>query len=77
MNRCTQCPPNGGYCSACGGTGFTNVTKSIKVKLPPEVKEGQKVRLKGEGKVDTYGQTGDLYLIIHLPIKNTMLTVLI
>lgn len=69
MNRCTQCPPNGGYCTACGGTGFTNVTKSIKVKLPPEVKEGQKVRLKGEGKVDTYGQTGDLYLIIHFADK--------
>ncbi len=69
MNRCTQCQPNGGYCSACGGTGFTNVTKSIKVKLPPEVKEGQKVRLKGEGKVDTYGQTGDLYLIIHFADK--------
>lgn len=69
MNRCTQCPPNGGYCSACGGTGFTNVTKSIKVKLPPEVKEGQKVRLKGEGKVDSYGQVGDLYLIIHFTDK--------
>ena len=69
MNRCTQCPPNGGYCTACGGTGFTNVTKSIKVKLPPEVKEGQKVRLKGEGKVDSYGQSGDLYLIIHFTDK--------
>ena len=65
MERCTQCPPGGGYCSACGGTGIKNVTKSIKVKLPPEVKEGQKVRLKGEGKVDAYGQAGDLYLIIH------------
>lgn len=65
MSRCTQCPPNGSYCSACGGTGFNNITKSIKVKLPPEVKEGQKVRLKGEGKVDNYGQAGDLYLIIH------------
>lgn len=69
MNRCTQCPPNGGYCTACGGTGFTHVTKSIKVKLPPEVKEGQKVRLKGEGKVDSYGQAGDLYLIIHFTDK--------
>lgn len=65
MERCTQCPPGGGYCSSCGGTGFNNVTKSIKVKLPAEVKEGQKVRLKGEGKVDAYGQAGDLYLIIH------------
>lgn len=69
MNRCSQCPPGGGYCSACGGTGFTNVTKSIKVKLPPEVKEGQKVRLKGEGKVDNYGHAGDLYLIIHFSDK--------
>lgn len=69
MDRCTQCPPNGGYCTACGGTGFTNVTKSIKVKLPPEVKEGQKVRLKGEGKTDNYGQAGDLYLIIHFSDK--------
>lgn len=65
MERCTQCPPGGGYCSACGGTGFTKATKSIKVKLPEEVKEGQKVRLKGEGKVDNYGQAGDLYLIIN------------
>lgn len=65
MERCTQCPPDGGYCSACEGRGYTNVSKSIKVKLPPEVKEGQKVRLKGEGKVDNYGQAGDLYLIIH------------
>lgn len=69
MNRCTQCPPNGGFCSACGGTGFTKVTKSIKVKLPIEVKEGQKVRLKGEGKVDSYSQAGDLYLIIHFNDK--------
>ncbi len=65
MERCTQCPPGGGYCSACGGTGIKNVTKSIKVKIPPEVKDGQKIRLKGEGKVDSYGRTGDLYLILH------------
>ncbi|MBE7713663.1 MAG: J domain-containing protein [Cyanobacteria bacterium SIG26] len=63
MHKCTQCS-GGGYCSACGGTGIINENKSIKVKLPKEVKEGQKVRLKGEGKVDAYGQKGDLYLVI-------------
>ncbi|MCM1339740.1 MAG: DnaJ domain-containing protein, partial [Muribaculaceae bacterium] len=52
MNKCTQCPPGGGYCSACGGTGFINETKTLKVKLPKDAKEGQKIRLKGEGKVD-------------------------
>jgi len=65
MERCTQCPPGGGYCSACGGTGIKNVTKSIKVKIPPEVKDGQKIRLKGEGKADNYGRVGDLYLILN------------
>ncbi len=64
MRKCTQCPAGGGYCSACGGTGIINETKSIKVRLPKEIKEGQKVRLKGEGKADAYGQKGDLYLII-------------
>lgn len=64
MRKCTQCPGAGGYCSACGGTGIINDNKSIKVKLPKEIKEGQKIRLKGEGKIDTYGQQGDLYLII-------------
>ena len=69
MRKCTQCPPGGGYCSACGGTGIINETRSLKVKLPKEVKEGQKIRLKGEGKTDAYGQKGDLYLIIH-PVDN-------
>lgn len=66
MKRCSQCPPGGGYCSACGGTGIVNEQKSIKVKLPPEVKQGQKIRVKGEGKADEYGNKGDLYLIIHI-----------
>ncbi len=64
MRKCTQCPGGGGYCQACGGTGIINENKSLKVKLPKEVKEGQKIRLKGEGKVDAYGQKGDLYLVI-------------
>ena len=66
MRKCTQCPGGGGYCQACGGTGIINENKSLKVKLPKEVKEGQKIRLKGEGKVDAYGQKGDL---LRLSIK--------
>ena len=65
MRKCTQCPQGGGYCSACGGTGIIHDNKSLKVKLPKETKEGQKVRIKGEGKIDEYGQKGDLYLVIQ------------
>ena len=64
MHKCSQCPPGGGYCTHCGGTGIVNDTKNLKVKLPKEIKPGQKIRIKGEGKTDEYGNTGDLYLII-------------
>ena len=70
MEKCHQCPPGGGFCSACGGTGIKSEQKSIKVKLPAEIKEGQKVRVKGEGKTDDYGQKGDLYLIVHMKDNN-------
>ena len=65
MSRCTQCPPNGGYCSNCGGTGIKSEQKNIKVKLPANVEEGKKIRIKGEGKIDSYGRKGDLYLVLH------------
>ncbi len=65
MERCNQCPPGGGFCSACGGTGIKNTSKSIKVKIPVGVKEGQKIRLKGEGKTDNYGRVGDLFLVVN------------
>ena len=65
MERCTKCSGGGGYCSNCGGTGIKTELKSIKVKLPPDVTEGKKVRIKGEGQTDAYGRNGDLYLIVH------------
>lgn len=69
MEKCTQCLSGGGYCSACGGTGIKHVSKNLKVKIPPEVKEGQKIRIKGEGNIDAYGQKGDLYLVIKYSDK--------
>ena len=38
MEKCRQCPPGGGFCAACGGTGIKSEQKSIKVKLPAEIK---------------------------------------
>ncbi|MBQ3311832.1 DnaJ domain-containing protein [bacterium] len=66
MEKCKVCPPNGGYCSNCQGTGITSKTKTVNVKLPKGIRQGQKIRLKGEGKSDGYGNNGDLYLIINI-----------
>ena len=65
MSRCGFCN-GGGYCSHCGGTGILSTPKTVQVKLPKDISEGKKIRLKGEGKSDRYGHKGDLYLIVHI-----------
>lgn len=55
-----------GFCSNCSGTGIERVTKNITFQVPKSVKQGQKIRLKGEGKKDAYGRYGDVYLIVNI-----------
>lgn len=68
MEKCTQCPPSG-FCTHCGGTGFVNNSSSVKIKIPNNVTEGQKIKLKGKGRTDSYGRRGDMYLVIHIKDK--------
>lgn len=70
MTKCTACNGSSGYCSTCGGTGFVNNSKNIKVKIPRGIKSGQKIRLAGEGNTDEYGRVGNLYLIINIKDKD-------
>lgn len=54
-------------CSKCGGQGVERVRKTINVKIPRGVKEGSKIRLKGEGGFGTGGgERGDLYLKVRM-----------
>ena len=64
ITKCAYCS-GAGYCSHCGGTGILSTPKTVKVKLPKDIAEGKKIRLKGEGKTDKYGRKGDLYFVIH------------
>ena len=73
IEKCNACPSNGGFCTACQGTGVISKTKKVKVKLPKGIKAGQKVRLKGEGKTSVTGEKGDLYLVIN--IKDSKYTI--
>ena len=70
LEKCTQCSGVGSMCPHCNGTGFVNINRSLKVNIPKEVKAGQKIRLKGEGKTDNYGRKGDLYLKIDFYDRN-------
>ncbi len=64
MEKCRECSGRGSYCYRCGGSGYSTVSKNLNIKIPKGVKEGSKIRLAGEGKVDEYGRKGDLYLVV-------------
>jgi len=65
---CPQCGRNPSPdCSTCSGNGYTTEQKNITVDIPAGVKDGSKVRLKGEGGFGVGGgERGDLYLIVRM-----------
>lgn len=65
LEKCPQCS-GGSFCSNCGGTGFVNTSSTVKIKIPKNVINGQKIKLKGKGRTDTYGRRGDMYLTVNI-----------
>ena len=65
IEKCSHCNGTGSSCYHCGGTGIVNNKRKLNVKIPPGIKEGQKIRIKGEGRLDeATNQRGDLYLSV-------------
>ncbi len=57
----------GGFCPQCGGTGQVRDEKTLDVKVPAGVREGSRIRLKGQGGGGLGGGTkGDLFLKVRL-----------
>lgn len=62
---------NGGKCSTCLGSGEISKRKKITVTIPKGIKDGTKLRLKGEGaSCKNGGANGDLYIIVKIETKN-------
>ncbi len=52
-------------CKKCGGQGRTQKEKQLKVKIPPGVDHGRRIRLTGEGEAGIRGgDRGDLYVLL-------------
>ena len=61
---------NGGKCSTCNGSGNISKRKKITVTIPKGIKNGAKLRLKGEGGTGKNGgSNGDLYINIKIETK--------
>ncbi len=68
---CPRCRGTGtdrsGLCSQCHGTGRVLQTKKFDVTIPKGVREGQRIRLGGQGGAGVSGgPNGDLFLIVNL-----------
>lgn len=68
---CDQCDGTGKVpeipCSVCKGSGRKRRVKTIKIKIPAGVEDGQRIRIPNEGEVGYKGSNfGDLYLRLHV-----------
>ncbi len=71
VQNCGRCGGEGRIvdkpCGACGGAGTVRRHKHIKVRIPPGVDEGTRLRVGGEGGAGRRGgPPGDLYVDIHM-----------
>lgn len=68
---CSQCRGRGLVvehpCDTCRGSGRSPSSRTMQVRVPAGVKDGQRIRLKGKGGRGERGAAdGDLYLVVHV-----------
>ena len=54
-------------CPSCHGSGREASSRSVKVRIPPGVEGGQRIRVKSKGQPGQQGApAGDLYVVVHV-----------
>lgn len=74
MVRVTTCPRCGGKgtivqsrCKTCDGSGRIRKTTTLSVKIPPGVREGLQIQVRGEGDAGEHGAPhGNLYVVVNV-----------
>jgi molecular chaperone DnaJ len=71
QQTCPRCHGTGKMianpCQECSGAGRIKKQKTLSVKIPPGVDEGDRIRLSGEGEAGVNGgPSGDLYVVMHI-----------
>ncbi len=71
QQTCPTCKGTGKYipdpCTVCSGTGRIKKHKTLSVKIPSGVDDGDRIRLAGEGESGVNGgPSGDLYVVVQL-----------
>jgi molecular chaperone DnaJ len=65
--RCGGSGHNRTVCNVCHGEGRVDRDESLKVRIKPGTRDGQRIRLAGRGNAGTMGApAGDLYIIVRV-----------
>lgn len=68
-SACLDCGGTGrrgrSFCRVCGGAGEVRRRRQVRVRLPPNLREGSRIRIKGKGN-ERGGRVGDLFIRVRL-----------
>ena len=70
VRECTVCDGKGEIpkekCGTCAGAGVTKGQEEIAINIPSGIQNGEVIRMTGRGEAIANGQSGDLYIKIHV-----------
>lgn len=76
LAECTACRGRGKIpervCETCHGKGMLPKSGEVVIEVPAGVKDGEMIRLEGEGEAMMNGTAGDLYVRIHVRTHKTL-----
>ena len=69
-STCPQCKGQGkkvkNKCRSCSGRGTQEKRKVLRIKIPPGVDSGNRLKVANEGESAPNKKAGDLYIVIHI-----------
>ncbi len=70
VRECSTCHGTGKVpkerCPHCAGAGIARAQEEIAIKVPAGIQNGEVIRMTGRGEAMPHGQSGDLYIKVHV-----------
>lgn len=76
VRECSDCFGTGQVpkekCEHCHGQGVTRTQEELSINVPAGIQNGEVIRMTGRGEAIPHGQSGDLYIKVHVEAHKTI-----